>query len=794
MFTTRLATAYVRIPTQLRTIAVCRFHFELLCTRCLRTSAANELGDTMCLRRPVVGDVDEVGQTRKHSGLICSFCRETAFTSTLRRDLMACARQGSLLGLNNNWQQTVAYKDHVFFGVGRSDMMARQAIEDLFLMQHTSYGALAEGAAHIQEILRKWKIWVYDNRGYLPASQADLTMLRNLLWTVFEDDDTAFELNILYRRWTNEIQTGAYDDLDHRLDVEKLRRGCGGLGLWPFIRDKLVHRSIDMWVQDRFLQGYWVMPSDEIEQMLHSERSIHTPLLEIARNSERPTDLARPAIGLYTSGIGRFRFDFQRAQRAGEYFLPPDRLLQVMNMRFTDVITNRLENAFTEVVTYFTRQGYKHFDAIERQFASMTSERLLQQLEQPTAWFESTVDETGEAWRPKVVSAAASDPGGGSVVSEDDEGLEEMDGDDVDGIPGDEGDNEDDDEDDEKRSDEPRIEIVPTNDLQPAYDIRDGWSTTPDDERDESDVSKDDDLTSEPSAMESIADSAPLSPNLLGKRKASDDSDGTADEDRPPRIRHGSGQTSHSGDSNSTALVTPDDSPSLLAEESILVAEEDDTATDTTPVAPLAMGEMAASPAASPTLGKRKSPEDDDLIQPPRRPGSLTTPPLVAANDSDNGSNDDMDEVKADVADEDDKVSTVATSTEEEGTPLAALSERSDNAEPAKPAVLKAATTVPRDGEGVSAPYMSELSDSESEGSLDTEQLDDTPFVPPSWARLGPCVDEILENTWYRAREPLRRCQCAICQRAEKAQSENLRRFFMASVEDLVSPGGLHIA
>lgn len=756
--------AYTRMPTaKLGRFPVCRLHYGMLCSHCLRTSMPNDMGsDTLVLRRPVMGDVDEAGNHRNHDGLTCSHCREKAFNATLGRDLLACSRGGPLLGLNNRWNHSTAYKEHVYFGIGRSDMMARQAIEDWFLMQHTRISSFAEDISQLQHMLRRYKTIFYERR-MLSVPPVEVAHLRRLVWTLFEDDDPAFEIGRLYRRWTHEMETGMYDEADYRLDVERLRSIFGNSSLWPFIRDKLVLRIINLWISDRFLSGYWVMPSDEIEQMLDSTATIHTPLHVIAHQAIRPTDHKYLPTEQWRSGNGLFRYNMMLGHM-GDYYLPPDRLLQILNMRFSEVMTTRLEIAFAEIIPLYSRGPYKDYERVEAHLAANKTKEILLQLEQPFAWRET--EDAGDGWRINPTSPA-SDPGGGSVISDEEEGSVDEFENAHDALDEDEGV-----DDDEPK--EPRVEVVPTNDHLPEYDIRDGWSTASDGERDEFDVGEEHEKTSEPSAIESATESIALSPSL-GKRKASDEE--MIDEHRPLRTRLGSGQTSYSGDSTNTALVTPDDSPSLLAEENIKLAEED--ATDTTPVAPLAIGEIAASPAASPTLGKRKSPEDDDLTQPPRRPVSL---PVSLAPTSE-ASDDDMGQVR------EDKASSGAASTinDEEVMSNTAPCEQSD-----APVLQAVAAKVVRSNRVYGSDY-SAASDSESEGSFDTDQIADTPFVPPSFALLGPGVDELLESTWYRSLEPLRRCHCAICQRAEKVQSENLHRILLSSIDDLVSPS-LHIA
>lgn len=824
---TRPQRAYVRMPTaKLGRLPVCRPHCGLLCSHCLRTSLPSELGgEHVYLHRSVVGDVDETGCPRQYDSAICYHCRGAAFIATLTRDLTTCSRGGRLHGIGNYWASSASYKDHVYLGVGRSDMMARQAIEDWFLIQHTRYYDLFTKVFPLQQMLRRYKTAVYEHRMVLPPSN-EIAHLRSLVWSVFDEEDPVFDLPRLCRRWINEIETGVYNDTDHRLDIERMRQPIGTMSLWPFIRDKLVHRAIDLWVQDRFFFGYWVMPSDDIEQMLANSQIHHTPLIEIAAHAKRPADAKTLSQDQWRSGHGRFRFDTPSLRPGDEHFLPPDRLLQIMNMRFSEIMTTRLENAFAEVIQLWITKPYREWDRIEDRLSHMKPEQLLGHLAQAGAWID---DDDGWVIRNNP-QAPASDPGGGSVVSDevedDDDDEDEMEEPSYpeyerfmrarvycDSNLADE--DETHNEDDKNEPNEPRIEIVTTNDHLPEYAIRDGWSTASDDERDGYEVGTehDEEIASEPSAM-SIAESITLSPHL-GKRKTSDDSE-AADEDRPPRTRLGSGHTSHSGDSASTALVTPDESPSLLGGENIRVAEEDDPATDTTPVATLAIGEIAASPAASPTLGKRKSPEDDDLIQPPRRPAS----PLAAQAPSESSDDDMGESVARGTTNEIDREK---ASVDAQKTPLSASSfieedeERTlsirapPKAAPTAPSVIPtstlnapatsshpgglvfkaaAVTAVPSTTTTTSR---SEESDSEeSEGSYDMEQINDTPYVPHTGAILGPGVEEIFETTWYRAREPFRRCKCAICERAEKIHTDNLQRIFLSSFEDLVSPG-LHL-
>lgn len=842
--------AVYRIPTNKpRAIPACHVHHGNICSHCLRVQSSDfRTEPNLLLRRPVNGDVDELGIPRNQDGLTCALCREVAFTATIRRDLEGCSRGREVRGFDNAWAHTIAFKEHVYFGVGRSDMMARQAIEDWFLLQHTSYYQLLNDIGTVQALLRKYKIQVYETRAMRPPAP-ELAQISRVIWSMFdEEDQNAFDLPRLYRRWCHEIDNKVYDEYDYRLDIDRIRHNLSAASLWPWVRDRVAQRALDLWAQDRFINGFWVMPSDEIEQMLDPSRQIHTPLYEIAQNVSRTSEYGRPpAVDPWRSSGGRFRYDVNpleqrpREQRNAELFLPPDRLLQTMDMRFSEVVGLRMDAALAEIMRSYIRLPYEEYDRIEAHLAAFKVPQLIALLEEPYAWFE--VDDASGSWPLTLFPIPpASDATVMSSISEEDE-PEEQSFSQLDAQDDRDGNNDGDDLNDEpSKRNEPHIEVITINDDHPLYyGIVEGWSTTSD-ERDEFGVpGEHEDRTSERCGMESTADSGAPSPKI-GKRKATDDEAPSDHLARGPRSRLGSGQTSHSGsgESTNTALVTPDESPSLLAEERIQVAEEDNTATDTTPVATLAIS--TTSPVASPTLGKRKSPDDDDLIRPPRRPASIPTPPR-GTSDGDMGEADVKPDCLSHASDpletkaaphptdktEEDEAKPVSVSNEDVGVgqPMAdaaidadvgdseakrsTASEKQSSApsttteegltQPPSPAQTHLldggharAVAVPKEGWSRAGSIYSELSDSLSEASIDSEKLAEVPSVPAMWSHLGPGVEELLESTWYRAREKLRLCRCAVCIRAMKHAAEAERRKFLEDDDDIIFTGILRIA
>jgi hypothetical protein len=743
---------------------------------------------------------------------------------------------------------SVAYKEHVFFGVGHSDKMARQAVDDWFALQHTSYYQLLNDIGAVQGLLRKYKVQAFENRGMMFPNH-ELAQISRVVWSVFDEEDQSFDLNRLYRLWSRDIESKVYDEYEYRLDVERIRLGMSNTSLWPWLREKVFQRALELWAQDRFLNGYWITPSDEIEQMLNPAQDIHTPLHEIAQNASRPSDYGRQSNAeRWRTGSGRFRFNFNPPELRGrpiEHYLPPDRLLQMMDMRFNEVVSLRMDAALAEIVRPHTTLPYNEFDRIEAHLAAFKGPQIITLLEEPYAWFE--VDDTSGRWPLTLFPIPpGSDVTVASSIPDDEEPEEQSFAKLEDAAPDvpDERDGRFDgqgEDGDLGKPCEPRIEVVATNDDPPCYGIVDGWSTTSD-ERDESDAEHED-HSSERSNMESVADSSLPSPKV-GKRKAMDDEDGP-NEERGPRSRLGSGQTSHSGDSTNTALVTPDESPSLLAEERIQVADEDDAATDTTPVAALAINN---SPVASPTLGKRKSPDDDDLIRPPRRPASISTPTRATsdASDDDMGEGevkddaqalpgdtagiktergtdpDNMEEDEAKQSSVDDEImrqGQAADATIDDDMAADSEAKRSDSDKLSSPpstsedgdilqlprksisdmreefseAIRVEAAAIAERWRREDSEY-SDLYDSQSDVSIDSEKLAEVPSVPPSWSRLGPGFDELLASTWFLAREKLRLCRCGVCLRARREAAEAERRKYLEEENDTVVPGVLRIA
>ncbi|CAK9784788.1 unnamed protein product [Cutaneotrichosporon oleaginosum] len=869
--------ALYRVPAlNMRPLPTCDVHFGQFCSQCLRVQNADLRAEpNHFLRRPVYGDVDEHGIPRNCEGLLCAPCRDIAFNAALRRDLEACSRGGAVRGLDNPWMQTVAYKEHVFFGVGRSDFMARQAVDDWFLLQHTPYNQLVQEIGTVQAILRKQKVLLYESR-VIQSAPLELAQISRIVWSVFdEEDQVAFDLSRLCRLWVLEMENKAYGDYEYRLDVERMRHNMSATALWPWLREKAVQRAVELWAQARFLNGYWVMPSDEIEQMLDPSQTVHTPLHEIACNVSRTSEYGNP-LDRWHHGTGRFRYHSNlpdarhRERQIAQQFLPPDRLLQMMNMRFIEVVALRMDAALAEVVRPFTRLPYDEFDRIEAHLDTFTVPQIITLLEEPYPWFEAE-DPTGR-WPITIfplppasnVTAASTiseeeEPEEQSLAKEDDvtsEGQQRGAGSDVDnksrqddGLPK------------PSHQTEPIVEVVAsTDDLPNCYGIVDGWSTTSNEHGEYGAVEDHEDCVSDRSGLESAADwSSPSS--RLSSLKQSDDE--AASHAPGQRSRLGSGQTSHSGGSSNTALITPDDSPPLLAHERIRVAEDDDATTDTTPIASLRV--ITTSPGSSPRLGKRKSPDDDDLIRPPRNVASIGTPsrpddwssrdtasPATSPRLGKRKSPDDdelvrpprkcglngvrsrsaspssCDDTEEDGVEGSDKMEQhqgkpTSASTEISGVDQPAvdaamnhgmtkneaklnadagkrdseslsikdegLSEALSSAQDSPSGVVKVARAVgvPEGAWTRAESECSELYDSLSEASMDSDKLAEVPSVPPPWAKLGPGVEDLLESTWYRSRELLRICRCGICMRAKYA-AEAMRQNYDVEDDIMIMP------
>ncbi|BEI96081.1 hypothetical protein CcaverHIS631_0110300 [Cutaneotrichosporon cavernicola] len=841
-------SASYSMPTDsLGRIPTCQLHWAQICSHCLRVQPMDVRTEpNLFLRRPVNGDVDERGRPRNNQGLLCRPCREVAFNAMLRCGLETSARGGEIRGFDNAWQHTISFKEYVYLGQGRSDEMALQAIEDWFLMHHTNYYQLLTEIGNVQALLRKFKMHLFEHHTLQPPPY-EASQISRILYSMFDEDDQSdFDLARLYRRWCHEIDNNEYTEIEYRLDIERVRLNLSAASLWPWIRNKVVLRTIDLWAVERFNNGYWVMPWDEIAQMRDPNKQIHTPLYEIAFHGSRASEYGKAyVVDRWRNGGGRFRFNVgphelrAREQRNVDQFLPPERLLGMKDQRFTEVLSLRLEAAFAVIMRSYTRLPLEEYGRIEAHLATLNVENILALLQDLYPWHEAE-DPSGRWPLTLFPLPPASDATVMSSISEEEDPEEQsfaqldnelhsvqIKRDDIDH------DNDGDDcSNDSSEPREPRIELVATNDNHPSsYGIMDGWITTSDEPDEFEDAEQHEDRASERSDWDSTADSSSPSPKL-GKRKAADD-EAQPDVERAPRSRLGSGQASSSGDSANTVLVTPDESPSLLAEERIGVAEVHDAASDTTPVA--MMANSATSPSASPALGKRKSPDDDDLIRPPRRAASIPASTRTAASDT---TDDDMGEghVKADKIerrthpvveieeghpklgltvedgmgignapmDEDTQESETRPSKgsgeppssssnsdrrETGRTPSPDPKQQPDVDQAVDPTAVADATW-----DGAASEYSDLMYDSQSEASVDSDRLAEVPSVPATSDLLGPTVRNLILSCFYGSRVNLRACYCSICVRSRKDAAEAERRRYAEEDDNVIVATVLRIA
>lgn len=575
------------VTAKLGAIPSCQYHLDTFCTNCMCYEPGGRGLETAERQ-----DYDQEGQLRPEYSLLCYSCRVAAIESHILRLLLDCARGGDVLGVNRRWPITTRYKEYTYLAVGQSNLAAKSAVEEMFLIDHTRWTEFEPLFWDIQILLFKCRIMFYQRR--IGPSEEDAYHFNSVVHEIWaEDDDTAprdFDLNSFYSQWLHEMELGIYQDVECQEEIERyhiaarsdefdLNRVAFNRRLCPSLRNTLIDRCIRSWCLDRVNSGLWVMPSDEVRQLVDPAVVIHSGIADMAAASVCPDSAQADGDAVaraYQEHLGRFIAPDKAAEPTGRSaFLAPQSILQRMDSLFSDILAARLMTPLNEIVQVY-RTVLKDDTQAERHCHGKSLEDILATLHTENVWTEGAMvaDVVSKYRAPSAARESNS-----SIRSSGDS--------------------------DQDLPNEPRIEVVQSG-TAPAFGVQEGWSSHP--EEDGVAFSPAQDVSSEPSSepMEDIERPA--------KRKGMD---GASDDgSRASRPRPGSGSTSTSEDSASTALVTPDESP-VVSE--VHVAESDPTSI---------LSVTVGSAASSPNLGKRKSPEDDlEPEKPVRRHLALPASP-----------------------------------------------------------------------------------------------------------------------------------------------------------------------
>lgn len=562
-------------------VPTCEGHFQRFCTHCLRIAGEHPAPHiALALNFADPEDRDETGRKRGKGTafLICRFCRERAFELPLQRELIECARGGIFAGRAAPFTAVASAIEYINFSRGTAEAAARRALEEVFMHHNTRWGELLGSMLHFQRVVRMLRANCFGRGGMqLTSQEQDLFQAAaDAVWGVDVDtDDTDYDSWL--RRFRHEMEACTYTEDEFRRDCDAMRNPEAFL--WPLLRDRLMRVCLQHWATHRIQVGFWVMPHDEVEQLLTGVTR-HDSVDEIARNARHPSYAPHEAIPL--PQLERARINY-RPEHADRLFLPSHRLLSMMNDEFTDALIGRIEAPLSEIVDWQKLRSVD-WDEAEALCKQTTVPQLLEWLALPESWVRRGLTSVYKAQTQNPPSEA----GGETVVSSTGGSA----------------------------TGSPRIELVEERAEPHGFVVHDGWVASDGDIDDrDSFLDDDDDMLAEDEDTDSST--ALTTSSALGKRKTSDEADEPRElSERPSRPRLGSGQTSQSSEvSTVTTLVTPNDSPDLVLAEIHSPENDDETdaaeAQNSTPVAASITGTNTATPGQSPTLRKRKSPDAD---------------------------------------------------------------------------------------------------------------------------------------------------------------------------------------
>lgn len=769
-----------RLPTLLYgPVAACQFHAEGgFCHDCLRenvlSAAGRDATDPISLRITDPKDCDITGVVRGRR-YTCHHCRQATISAAIERELILCARGDYVRGLDAPWQYTAPFQDYVWEAEGSSDRQAKRAVEELFLGQHTRWNDWERKMLEVQRDLTLLKLFHYECRpAAMIRNQIDkVRQFCSLVWG--EENEELVDFLRLQRGWRHDIDTGRYTDRDYRLDLTRFRAGQRDQKLWDYLRLLLHGVCINAWAHDRVEYGLWVLPSDDIEQTIRPEKRLFTPLREYALRTFNPVKQEEARFGAnnqdaLAQGDGQFKFGHTSA------IFPPERILNLMNEKFTSLLVRRLEMPLSTIADYKSRTCGDG-DA-QKVCEAMQLPDILGLLRNEASWLEGwpfEYEDPPTDWAPAPrTENAVTEPASPRVE------LVKMDTDDDDNV-----------------------------DVDGYGILRDGWSE--DEEEDE--------MMSEDGA--SLREVTP--DNEDDWEDASSETDGPEEEEeetndeptghlvRPRLGERKETYNSSEGESTRTALVTPDDSPDLLV-GSIQLApiDADDAVVAFAEVVPSTPRNVEPVGAMSPTLGKRKSPGDDDREEPPTRRRSPQT-----SHGSDAGST----IVSLESEDKSPSLVSMRSSPSEPAVAVAAavpvatnnnkptlptpqpLSEPTPTTEKATapplpnaavPAIIAIQTPVKHNPTPATQVVQRALTpESDFSSATSTASWDgpnEAAYIPPRNVRLGPGTTGILSAAWWNACESVRTCRCSVCQRARPID------LFLAATGYSLEPRGIHIA
>lgn len=733
--TTNPVAKFITWTTYTGPVPTCEGHLQRFCAHCLRLAGdpqAPHLNLAFCDAE----DRDELGRKRgKTMFLICRFCRERAFELPLQRELLECARGGVFAGRAAPFAAVTSAQEYIQLARGTAEQAARKALEEMFLHLNTRWGELLNHMIHFQRVVRSLRASCF-HRGRLALTIQEQDLFQraaDAVWGVDVDTDDT-DCDSWLHRFRHEIETGTYGEEEWRRDIETMR--SSEPFLWPVLRDRLTRVCIQQWVMHRVQVGFWVMPHDEVEQLVTGVVK-HDGIEAIARNARHPSYAPHEPLPLQQ--LERARINY-RPEESHRLFLPSHRLLGMMNEEFAEQFVNRIESPLSEIVEW-QKTRYPDWDAAEASCKQTTVPQLLEWLALPEAWVRHGLTSVYKN------TNAPSEAGGETVVSS--EGS-------------------------------PRIELVEADPEPQGFVVHDGWVGSDGDAdcEDRDSFLDDGDIVLGADDDDTDSSTALTTSSALGKRKSSEEPREL--NERPSRPRLGSGQTSQSSEvSTSTTLMTPNDSPDLALAE-IHSPENDDEANaaeaqNSTPVAASITGTNTATPGQSPTLCKRKSPDGGGEEARPQQDK----------------------EAPKERSDEhcDKKPATNQTALHQTAPHQPATHQMAPQQAATHQAAPHPKTESLPKTESVPATPSSDydiLQASDSESTLSSEDFDDfevIPWVPGAASELGPAVDELIRHSWYRAYEPLRECRCSICVRARE---EETQRVLMLSAFGI--DGGLRIA
>lgn len=739
--------------TSIGVLQTCEPHYEAFCTNCLSPFTHDD---------PPVGysdanDINESGIKRLEGAFTCRGCRHSALVYALNHELPRCGRSGFLPGVHASLLNTPSAQDYLLNAEGVASVVARHAVEELFFAQHTRWDEYEADFHALQSLLLKLKCLFYLKgvRGPTPQERAEYHDLVTRIWSAeYSDFDDEPTLAQFYSDWVVEHGSATYGHYHYKRDVDRYQRSTNYLS--PFLRKKRVDLCLNSWVNDRVYYGFWIMPSDEIQRKKSVRAPFHSSFLTLAKTSVRPPDVLQNE-HIYAQCIGRFSDNlFDEA-----CLPPPQHILAELDLRFSATLQRRLEIPFSELVEY-KRMDLSMAEA-EHFACSVGLPQLLRLLRKEMLWTEGS-------HKHRPVKAQQSVP---------DEKLE------TDGNPL-----------------SPRIEFIKdethlVGEFAINEVIQEGWLSPTDMGEDPDHWSDEDDVHDrEPSTysdydVDALDDSDEIeedeyvrSPaehqrgSLQGEqaialKPVETDVEREVDDEPPMRPRLGSGRTSHSSsDTANTALVTPDDSPDLMAGAIQLMDEEPQASQP-------AAGDAAPAPAspASSHGRKRKLPDGDTDSERHARRRSSRSPSASSPKEgkTDHGHRD-----------EDDVSRRIVNLTESQ--PKQQSNDRNalPSAPPTPPTPVKHVTSAndntknarhwddeESEGDVISIEdiYFEDIeddsasSDSGSEADSDIEY--GVPYIPPADVQLGPGATAIIREAWMRASAPLCECHCNICERAK---------------------------